>query len=250
MSTYRPAVRVGRADQLVERLVDDIVSGTYPPGTRLPPEPVLAERADVSRLTLREAVRSLRQRGVVRVEQGRGTFVNPPDEWSPFDAMVLAARAASDEGAVLAQQLTEVRRVVEVGIVAMAAQRRTDADITRMVTAIEAMRVAEKDADPVAFSRADIVFHDAVLEAADNPFAVALFQPIEAVLRRVRQQTAQDRANRDRAVEMHEVILDAVRRRSVRAAAAAMNQHLLETEEQTRHLGLDGVSRRRTDGAR
>lgn len=70
--TGRPrASRTGLAEQVAGHLLHDITEGIHPAGEQLPPEPVLAEAAGVSRLTLREAVKSLAQRGVLRVEQGR-----------------------------------------------------------------------------------------------------------------------------------------------------------------------------------
>ena len=125
----------GLAEQVAGRLLHDIAEGVYPTGSRLPPEPVLAEAAGVSRLTLREAVKSLGQRGVVRVEQGRGTFVNPTSEWLPLDPQLLATLVRRDHG--LAAQLTEVRRIVEVGAASLAARRRTAEDLRRMREALD-----------------------------------------------------------------------------------------------------------------
>ena len=88
--TGRPrAPRTGLAEQVAGHLLHDITEGIHPEGERLPPEPVLAEAAGVSRLTLREAVKSLAQRGVLRVEQGRGTFVYPSCAWLPLDPELL-----------------------------------------------------------------------------------------------------------------------------------------------------------------
>src|SRR6266508_3324163 len=124
MSSYPAPVRRGLADQLVEHLVAAILRGDHPPDSRLPPEDRLAELFTVSRLTIREAVKELRHKGVVRVEQGRGTFVNPSSRWSPLDPVLLLARASSAEGTRdLAVKLTEARRLVEVGVAGVAAGR-------------------------------------------------------------------------------------------------------------------------------
>src|SRR6266511_3092812 len=110
MNRYPVPVRRGLADQLVEHLITAILRGDHPPDSQLPPEGRLAELFDVSRLTVREAVKALRSKGVVRIEQGRGTFVNPPSHWSPLDPDLLMARAATAEGTrELAMKLTEAR---------------------------------------------------------------------------------------------------------------------------------------------
>jgi GntR family transcriptional regulator, transcriptional repressor for pyruvate dehydrogenase complex len=234
--------RTGLADQLAERLLDEIVTGTYPPDSRLPPEPVLAERAGVSRLTLREAIKDLRQRGVLRVQQGRGTFVNPPATWAPFDSTVLNARATLEPGYALAHELTELRRIVERGIAELAAIRRTDADLERMAVAVDAMRAAWAAGDLDAFSSADVDFHDALLRAAGNTFALTLFHSVDGALRSVRRRTVEDNAElAARAIDFHTKIMGAVRRRAARAAGALMDEHLQETEDFTARLAAASV---------
>lgn len=224
-----PLHRVGLVDQLIGKLLDDILGGVYPPGSRLPAEGVLAEHAGVSRLTVREAVRGLRQRGVVRVEQGRGTFVAPLSQWSVLDPALLVARAGTGEGRALSRHLTEVRRVVETGAAELAAVRRTDDDLARMDAALGAMR-AELAGDAERFSAADIAFHDAVLAAAGNPFIAALLAPVQAGLRRVRVLTSADRAMCELAIRRHTAIRTAIGRRARHRAAEEMSRHLVETE--------------------
>lgn len=234
---FTTANRAILADQLAERLLDEIVAGTYPPDTRLPPEPVLAERAGVSRLTLREAIKDLRQRGVLRVQQGRGTFVNPPTAWAPFDSTVLNARVTLERGYELAHELTELRRIVERGIAELAAVRRTAADLARMEDAVRTMRDAWEEGDLDTFSSADVDFHDALLRAAGNTFALTLFHSIDGALRIVRRRTVEENTElAERAIDYHTKIMAAVRRRAPRAAGALMDQHLQETEDFTASL--------------
>lgn len=225
--TERRAARTGLAEQVAGHLLHDITEGLHPAGARLPPEPVLAEAAGVSRLTLREAVKWLGQRGVVRVEQGRGTFVNPTSEWLPLDPQLLATLVRRDHG--LAAQLTEVRRIVEVGAATLAARRRTTEDLERMRDAIERAEAAFERGDEVAFSEADIAFHQSVLDAVENHFVPALLVPVDAALREIRHQTSRDRRASRRALVMHTRIYEAIRRRSSAVAADAMRRHLDET---------------------
>lgn len=229
------AVRTGLAEQVAGHLLHDITEGVYPPDTRLPPEPALAEEFGVSRLTLREAVKSLAQRGVLRVEQGRGTFVNPTTAWVPFDPQLLATLVRRDHG--LAIQLTEVRSIVEVGAAGLAARRRTASDLKVMRDALQRARAAHEDGDAEEFSRADIDFHRAVLDAVENQFVPALLDPVDGALREIRLQTSQDPAAGARALAMHQRIYDAIRRRSANAAAELMGRHLEETK---RHIGTMG----------
>jgi GntR family transcriptional regulator, transcriptional repressor for pyruvate dehydrogenase complex len=223
----RRVVRTGLAEQVAGHLLHDILDGVHSAGSRLPSEPELAQESGVSRLTLREAVKSLERRGVVSVEQGRGTFVNPASQWLPLDPELLATLVRRDHS--LAGQLTEVRRIVEVGAAGLAARRRTAAHMQRMSAALERAKEALADGDVHAFSVADLDFHGAVIEAVGNDFVPALLVPIDAALYEIRLQTSRDvRAGR-RALVMHGRVYDAIRRRASADAEDAMRQHLDET---------------------
>jgi len=225
MTRYPQPVRVPLADQLVDHLVDAIARGDHPPGSRLPPEDKLSELAAVSRLTVREAIRVLRMKGVVRVEQGRGTFVNPTSRWAPLDPALLAARTATPgDAGELARKLTEARRMVEVGAAELAAERRSMADLRALEREIGATYAALDDVE--AFAAADVAFHAALITAADNSFVAALFEPVGALLRQVRRDTLGTRELREQALGWHTRILDAVRGGSREAARAAMEGHM------------------------
>ena len=228
-------------DQIAARLLDEIVAGRYPPGSALPPEWELARREGASRLTVREAVRVLRQKNVVTVVRGRGTFVQPRERWSPLDPTVLNA-LVRDPDALTGQvrTLLEARALVEVGVAELAAARRSEADLAAVAEALAEMRqasglhpvhgaVAELDLD--AYVAADLAYHDAIMEAAGNPVIAALFDPIAVLLRDTRRQTSGDRVAREHALAAHERILAAIERRDPAAAARAMREHLVQTGE-------------------
>ena len=223
----RTAVRSGLAEQVAHQLLQDIVDGVYPPESRLPPEPVLAGQSGVSRLTLREAVKSLGQRGVLRVEQGRGTFVNLKGQWLPFDPQLLSTLVRRDHE--LALRLTEVRSIVEVGAAALSARRRSAGALREMRSALDRARAAHEQQDMDSFSRADIDFHLAVLRSVGNDFVPALLAPVDAGLREIRGQTSQNHDVNKRALEMHTKIYDAIRKRAPRVASELMARHLEET---------------------
>jgi DNA-binding FadR family transcriptional regulator len=227
----RSRTRRGLSDQLATELLSAVARGEYPPGSRLPPEAELAAQANVSRLTLREAVKVLRDKGVLRVEQGRGTFVNSPSSWSALDAELLSSRIALGGGSVrlLGEQLLEARRVVEVGTAGLAARRRTDDDLERLHAVIERMRATHEQGDVVAFSAADGAFHDSVLQAAGNPFLTALFEPIRTLAHQVRITTSYAPVHREEAIAAHSGILDAIERGEPDAARTAVSEHLDET---------------------
>lgn len=220
----------GRSGQVAERLLGDIVAGKYPPGARLPTEPELCEAMGVSRATVREAMKSLQQRGVTSIEQGRGTFVNPRHRWSPLDPVLLAARtggAPDGRDPAWPVRLVEARRVVEVGVAALAARRRSEADLEEMRASIAAMEAARDDV--TAFAAADLSFHEAVLKAADNELIQALFDPIHRLVEEVRVLTSRPPVRRSAAIEAHAAILAAIDAGDGEAASRAMREHLDDT---------------------
>src|ERR1700754_3605854 len=104
-------MRPGRADVVADELLRLIINGTFPVGGALPSESELATRFGVSRLTVREAIRSLVPTRVIDVQQGRSSLVNPTSCWSPLDGRLLLARSRLDgEPLLLPRRLIEARR--------------------------------------------------------------------------------------------------------------------------------------------
>ena len=233
MSGVAPGARRASAvDAVVEGVLTSIVRDSVGAGGAIPAEPELAERFDVSRLTVREAMKTLVAMGVVRVERGRGTFVNPTDEWSRFHPVVLASLTDTSEGAAEAsRQLVEARRLVEVGVAELAAERRDDGHLDQLTTALAAMWDAHETGDDSEWAEADLAFHQTLMDAAGNPFVAVLFTPLATLLHKDRHDPAADGGNRRRALTWHQRILDAVRDGHPDDARAAMDGHLRDTEE-------------------
>lgn len=227
-----PPPRRGLAHGLAETLVSDILNGVYPAHSALPSEQELAQISGVSRLTVREAVKSLSAKSVLRVEQGRGTFVNPPDQWSPLDPVLLVARSMhNSDRVILPRKLLEARQVVEIAVAGFAAARRTPEHLELMHQALERMREAHEQADVEGFVQADMGFHQAILAAADNPFITALFEPLEQVLLIGRRQTSAFFEERVHAIDKHGTIHQAIAAGDPPAARLAMADHMKQTEE-------------------
>ena len=238
-------MRPGRADVVAEQLLQLILDGTFPVGGTLPSESDLAGRFGVSRLTVREAIRSLVPTRVLDVQQGRSTVVNPTSRWSPLDGRLLLARSRSDgDPLLLPRRLLEARRAVEVAIVELAAVRRREPHLERLRALHEQMLEGHARGDAAATAEADLAFHAALFEAADNVFLDALFEPLTSVLRAMRQETSTVPDFRSHALDRHAAILRAVEAGDPVQARAAMEAHLQQTEEDVeRYLDARSVSR-------
>lgn len=153
--------RRGLVGQVVAQLQELIGSGEWPVGSRLPPEQELGEMLGVGRSTVREAVRALSHTGVIEVRQGDGSYVTATSDLS---GVLRRGLAESERRHVL-----EVRRALDVEAAALAAERRTAADLHRLEQALEAREEAWKQGDPAAWVTTDVAFHVAVVAAAHNP---------------------------------------------------------------------------------
>ncbi|HEY5273976.1 MAG TPA: FadR/GntR family transcriptional regulator [Acidimicrobiales bacterium] len=240
----RTVVRQPLGELVAAQLLEEIVRGAITPGDLLPTEKELAERAGVSRLTLREATGILRQKGVIEIRRGQGTYVRPKSDWSPLDPLILGAHAGGRADQLSSMEnLIEARRVVEVGVAQLAARRRTNTDINRMRKSLAQMREAGSNVDQ--FVEGDLAFHAALLQAVGNPVVAALFAPIGELLEKDRRSTSQLAADRSMAVRAHQSILDAVIEGDAEAARDAMADHLLQTE-----AGMRRARRRGDEGPR
>src|SRR5690349_6076633 len=99
---------------VADELLDRIVAGEFPPGTVVPGELELSAKHEVSRMTVREAMKTLEAQRILSVERGRGTFVNPLNQWASLEAVLRAASEGTKDAAA-AIQLIELRRMLETG---------------------------------------------------------------------------------------------------------------------------------------
>src|SRR5436309_14559752 len=132
---------------VVSVLVDGIVSGRYPSGSLLPPEPALCRSFDVSRSVVREALKALEEKGLVHARQGHGTTITPPDEWNLLDPVVLEAMIRADGTMQTLDQLVDVRAALESDMVRTAARSMSDADLAELGKLLEELRTQLQDAE-------------------------------------------------------------------------------------------------------
>ncbi|MBE9373667.1 FadR family transcriptional regulator [Saccharopolyspora sp. HNM0983] len=216
-------------EELAERLLSAIIDGTHAPGNALPAEGELAEQYAVSRLTVREAVTSLRVQGIVRIQRGRGTFVNPPAQWTALDPLIRAAAAAPRSSRLVSTSLIEARRLIEVGAIELAASKRTEDDLVQLRGLLGDMREAVHACDVDLFVDADIGFHDTIIRASGNAFIPLMFEPFGRLLVEGRRETSAVAEIRAHALDHHTRILQALEAGSPDRARAAMEEHLQQT---------------------
>jgi GntR family transcriptional regulator, transcriptional repressor for pyruvate dehydrogenase complex len=226
------------AAQVTDRLERLIVGSALRPGSKLPAERELAERFGVSRTVIREAMRSLAGRGMVAVKAGSGTVVQRPSAENLGETMALCLRgthADLDHG-----KISEVRRLLEVEIAGLAAERRSEDDIRTMVRILDDQAGLTKNREK--FVRWDIAFHSALATATQNELFPILLGSVVSTLRKVREYGFNVPATPDRAIYFHRLILEKVTAGNRKAARQAMEEHLAEAEGTMRE-GMDRAGR-------
>jgi GntR family transcriptional regulator, transcriptional repressor for pyruvate dehydrogenase complex len=218
---YR-TVRTSRLyEQIVEQVEDSISRGQLKPGDQLPAERDLAQRFGVSRTAVREAVKTLREKGLVEAYSGRGTFVTNGTSHAIRHSLDLMIRINPQEGSA---NLAELRLVLEPEIAGLAAPRIEE---QLAATMREAVAVMDRNLhDPDAYVEADLDFHLALAEAAGNPLILSLLDSIVGLLREQRRCIFNVDGGPERGQFHHKRILAAIERRDADAARDAMRAHL------------------------
>ncbi|MGK9051083.1 FadR/GntR family transcriptional regulator [Neorhizobium petrolearium] len=216
--------------QVVRMIAERIKLGEYPRGSKLPTEKALIDELGVSRTVVREAIANLRASGLVSIHHGIGVFVRQDAGVPPF--------RLSDESLMVVENLVkglELRIGIESEAAALAAERRTQADIEAMTAACKAMDIAIRQAS--RSTQTDFDFHCAVAAASQNEHFYRIFNYLgETLMPRMRLQpdTVSDAtfsANLARVNEEHRAVLRAIEIRDAEAARAAMRDHLSNSRD-------------------
>ena len=218
---YR-AVKTSRLfEQIVQQVEDSILQGQLKPGDQLPAERDLAQRFGVSRTAVREAVKTLREKGLVEAYSGRGTFVTNGTSQAMRQSLDLMIRINPLEGSA---NLAELRLVLEPEIAGLAAARIEEQLLTTMREAVAVM--SRNLHDPDAYVEADLDFHLALAEAAGNPLILSLLGSIVGLLRDQRSRIFSVDGGPERGQYHHKRILRAGEQGEPDLAREAMRSHL------------------------
>lgn len=227
-------VRTSRLyEQIVQQIEESVLNGSLKPGDQLPAERDLAQRLGVSRTAVREAVKTLREKGLVEAYSGRGTFITNGTSQAARQSFDLMVKIGQQEGS---PHLAELRLILEPGIAAIAAERAEEEDLSAMREAVAVMDRSQKDPDP--FIEADLDFHLALAEAAANPLILSLIDSIVGLLREQRLRIFNVAGGPQRGQFHHKRILAAVESRDPEMAREAMRAHLEQVRDDSQISSL------------
>jgi GntR family transcriptional repressor for pyruvate dehydrogenase complex len=217
-SLFQP-IRPRRLYEAIVHQIQELVAERHlQPGDRLPSERELAELLNVSRASVREALRVLAALGLVEVRPGDGTFVREPP--TPVDPAVWSR--LSERTFLL--DLLEARQIVEREVVVLAVRRATAEDVEQL------QELVERRAADLASGRRDLEgdlrFHEQLAEATRNPVLASLVRTLTEMWLLSREAAGRGPTSPQKAHRFHEAILQALQRRDERAAWEAMERHM------------------------
>lgn len=218
---YTPVRSSKVFEQIAAQIEQLILSGKLRSGDRLPTERELAEQFQASRTAVREAMKTLAQRGLVDMRPGRGTIVIDGTSQAMRHSLGLMMRVGH---AGRSAHLVEVREILEPEIAALAAERATQEHIAVLKRAVEIMDASLDNAD--TYIAADNDFHLALAKATQNDLIVAFVDSIVDLLSEQRKHIFSVSGGSSRGQIHHKVLLAAVQRHDPEAARLAMRAHL------------------------
>lgn len=210
--------RSALADQVIAQLRNQITSGEWPVGARIPTESALVEQLGVARNTVREAVRALAHNGLLDIRQGSGTYVVATSEL----AGVMQRRFASADPSHVA----ELRSTLESSAARLAAARRTERDLRQLDTLMERREATWAAGDAEAFVAADATLHLAVVAASHNDVLSELYADLNDLLRDYLRDDVGSELRPEEHVD-HARLIEAIRAGDADKAAAEAAGHAL-----------------------
>jgi len=220
-AVFEPVARPSMFEETVARLGTAIRLGLLAPGTQLPPERELADQLGISRSTLRHALTTLVQSGLLASARGRGggTFVVPRPPLAAGEAEALGTDV---------RDVLDFRVTTETGAVVLAAERRTAGDLNSLSGLVARMAAAEAFED---YRRADIRFHIGIAEAAQSPRLVASMTEVQGQMSELIALIPHPEEVLTHSNAQHRRLVSLLRRRACGTAVELLREHLAGTEK-------------------
>jgi len=222
-------------EEIVEQIKTLITDGKLKPGDKLLAERELAEQFQVSRASVREAIRTLEMLGVIDIRPGEGTFVrgNGGDDIIRPLAMFLAVERNS------LLDMFEMRRIFETATAALAAERASEEEIDQIGSALADMKERLNVQDSEKGQEFDAAFHYAIAEATHNSLLTKLFKTVSEEFQKAnsvaRRQLYHDKPeNAQILIDQHTQIFEAIQSHSPEVASKVMLTHLMFAERELR----------------
>jgi len=218
-------IRRNKVYEEVAKQIERLILKKLKPGDKLPSERELAEMLQVSRSSIRDAIRGLELMGLVEPRQGAGTIVRELSAESVVNPFANSLKHQRDQ----ISELLDFRKMLEPPLAARAATHATDDDIAEMEEILQ--RQETKMALGEAAVAEDTEFHYSIALASGNTVVLKVLDVVMDLLRETRERSLQVEGRAQRSLAGHRRILAAIKRRDAESAKAAMRRHVEDVEE-------------------
>lgn len=213
------------SDQVLDKLHRMITSGELQPGDAMPSERALMQRFGVGRPAVREALQALHNSGLITISHGERSRVNAIDAGTVLNQSDALARLVLSTAPGTLGDLREARRMFELGMVRLAAERASEEDIAALTELLEQQRAClSRDLD--TFIATDMAFHGRIAEISGNPIVLAVSKAMLGWLFDHHQNLLHWSGNEETTLAEHALILERIEARDPDGAAREMARHL------------------------
>lgn len=222
--------RISLSQQVLTSIIDYVRSNQLRVGDRLPTEGEFAQRFQVSRTSVREAMKVLNFNGAVESIPGKGAFIREP----MLNFLLNNDEKLVDQANASIAQVMEVRLAVELLAVELAIKRAAPEDLDRIQESIEEMRAASASGQPWTWESP--AFHVRIAESTKNPLVVKLMESYTDTVARYCETMETFHVEAEEHIRSHQAILDAIRAKDLQAAQMAVRSHMENSEREMHQL--------------
>ncbi|WP_404328100.1 FadR/GntR family transcriptional regulator [Mesobacillus maritimus] len=226
---------------LVDKMTECYLAGNLKPGERLPSERELAGQFNVSRTTIREALRAMELNGLIEIRHGGGSYVKVPAFQSRKEEIITAVKSENP----LVYEMLELRRALEVEAAYLAAKRVTSTDLEKLSTALNDMALSKQN--PELGLKADLDFHIGIAEATHNSIFIELMDTLrghmEDTIKATQNHRFMDPSRYVDTMEEHKEIYLTIASGHASRAKELMEEHITKVREELVESMVVGIGR-------
>jgi DNA-binding FadR family transcriptional regulator len=231
MNPFHP-VKSGKISELIaQQIKSSILNGSMKPGDRLPPERELVDHFQASRISVREALKSLETSGLLRIKPGSGVFVAKANSKPMSESLSSILRIQKTS----INELTEARIILEPNIASLASERMTNEDLLKLEQNIQETSKAIKSNSPSLTSTQNIEFHSLIAESTHNTVISltmkTLFDVVKEMTIEIMDNLPKRKEISSHAIDYHKKILKAFQEKDSQKVYELMLKHILQIQE-------------------
>lgn len=220
---FTPVKNTKVYEHVIEQIKDMIASGKLKKGDKLPPERDLVEQLQVSRASIREAIRALQIIGLIECRQGGGNYISENFEDSLFEPLSIMFVLQNGKP----EEILELRKIVEVETAALAAEKITDSELKEIKDIIDHL---EESSDEDLNAKLDKELHYKIASASNNILVVSVLAAVSSLvdsfIKDARKIILIEKENKDILMQQHEDLYKALYDHNKGKAAEVMRKHL------------------------